>query len=770
MSTESGATGDKPTTEGREQPENDRKHVRMGWAAIFLLSLLVAGAGVGHSLFQKHAQLTQQKSFPCPPLTDVSINEKLVINSRAKPTSYTLIETVAFPIAGSRLKSAAQLKKLALMLTDGTSRTAHINAHQCLFTAPSSSIVTLKSISKNIVTFQASTSISGNSLASGVSGWTAHVDPQITILNFTPHDYCLGGVESGISLLDWTGSNLSVTVSSDNAPIHLSSLPDFVSGKSYSWYGNDVTCDNPFRLSLTVPTNLASYLTTRVNRLTTTVSPTLVSLVGSFGFAAYVIIGVGLTFRNRRILTDQQFTLSLSLLALICAVTAVIYIDAVHYPLWSQTVVILMFGLAAVLVIRLGHVRRKNALIRRITLATLSIPAAVLAIGSTAWSTSIDLNSAHESILMLILDALALSLVLTIGVVSYTTIRAIPITDTAGRSWFNIGSWRNWVTFWAGGAITIALAYSLGNLGGSGISPGNLGFTEFETLRFLPVGYADLLIIIALAIPLLFRGPTAEKNIITAAVFSWSISMQPPEVGFAGTVMLPVSEIVLTVLLCLLIDRSTHKYLLPSSSNLRASMPRPWPEALVLSLKISAVLAILPTGYFTYTALNSSSAILDQPGADVFFVIAGIISQFGGWVITGAIFAALSPRLRGINGPVRALLVSAAWSATALLAYIADSWEQTSSSQAWIFSGIQLLLFLVAFGITWDFFILRKDTFWDTIGELRSAYKLQQTRTVILYAIPLILAIVTLGQQLAAGNGAEFVKSVLDTIPAVFGR
>lgn len=89
--------------------------------------------------------------------------------------------------------------------------------------------------------------------------------------------------------------------------------------------------------------------------------------------------------------------------------------------------------------------------------------------------------------------------------------------------------------------------------------------------------------------------------------------------------------------------------------------------------------------------------------------------------------------------------------------------------RSWSFFGVQLLLFLVTFSVIWDAYILSEHPWKDSLSQLREAYKIQQARAVVLYAVPLLLAIIVLGQQVANGNGVEFVKSALNVVPAVFG-
>jgi hypothetical protein len=188
----------------------------------------------------------------------------------------------------------------------------------------------------------------------------------------------------------------------------------------------------------------------------------------------------------------------------------------------------------------------------------------------------------------------------------------------------------------------------------------------------------------------------------------------------------------------------------------------------VLAIKIAGALSVVPVTYFTYTALTTLPAKLEQPGPEMIFVFSGILVQLGSWILIGLVFAYINNRLPGVVGPVRALLVTGIWFAVAFVCHIVQGWlGQASSGQSWTFFGLELLLFLTAFSVIWDARILGRLS-WSSPERLRKAYNLQRSRAALLYAVPVLLAVIALGQQVATGNGVESVKSALSIIPAVF--
>jgi len=132
-------------------------------------------------------------------------------------------------------------------------------------------------------------------------------------------------------------------------------------------------------------------------------------------------------------------------------------------------------------------------------------------------------------------------------------------------------------------------------------------------------------------------------------------------------------------------------------------------------------------------------------------------------------YGMLSSRLPGRVGPFKALILAGVWFAVAIVVSIADNGLHFPAGRAWIFAGLQFSLFLIAFSVIWDAFAFKKSTLPETIKELRAAYHLEQTQAVALYAIPVLLALIAIVQQVASGSGSDFVTSILNGASAAFG-
>jgi hypothetical protein len=394
---------------------------------------------------------------------------------------------------------------------------------------------------------------------------------------------------------------------------------------------------------------------------------------------------------------------------------------------------------------------------------------------------------------------LAFALVVSIGIAACSTARHVTIgKPPTGR--ITVNPVRGWTVFWAGSAFAVALAYSMGNL--DRLWPSNVtkALFEFSTLRYALAPFAVALIAVALVIPLVFHEPSnddADANpghgsqpsswwrrqpgrFIAPAAFGWAVVTQLPPLVVAD-VEFPAAQFLLAVIVCVIVKRHprvpapvvdcTH---LPLPTQLAACQPRPDRKAnAILAAKIAAILAIIPVGYFIYTTATQNLALLQQSGPGTIFIVAGAVSQVTGWILTGIIFAMLSPRLPGRVGPVRAFVLTGAWFAAALTIQLINYWTYHSIGWAWSFPGLLLLLFLVTFSVVWDAFILNPTLSWGTwmatLSKVAETYKIERTRAIILYAVPVLAALIAVGEQLANGHAAEFIKGLLSLASAAAG-
>jgi hypothetical protein len=107
-------------------------------------------------------------------------------------------------------------------------------------------------------------------------------------------------------------------------------------------------------------------------------------------------------------------------------------------------------------------------------------------------------------------------------------------------------------------------------------------------------------------------------------------------------------------------------------------------------------------------------------------------------------------RLPGTVGPLRALTLAAAWFGAAAAVQLMNDLTVSASGWRWTFPGLELLLFLVAFSVAWDLCTLKEGTWKHALDQLRKAYRIQQTRAIARYVIPVLVAIITIGP--AAGQ------------------
>jgi hypothetical protein len=364
---------------------------------------------------------------------------------------------------------------------------------------------------------------------------------------------------------------------------------------------------------------------------------------------------------------------------------------------------------------------------------------------------------------------------------------------------------RGRVVFWTGSALVAALAYSMGNL--QAVTLGNhqsvtlksyATLTEFSTLRYALVFFAVPLIAIALVIPLvshdLSKGQDLSKGkadagrdskpkswwrgepgrFVAAAAFGWATVAQLPYLYFA-VFPLPAAQFLLAIIVYATVKRKppTPVFSRPLSSRqlsdpelLAACQPQRGPKGnAILAAKISGALAIFPIGYFIYAAAPLWPAEIQQPGLGSVLVAASVLRQLTGWILTGVIFAALSPRLPGRVGPMRAFYLTAAWFAAALTVQIINYWTGHAAGWAWSLPGLLLLIFLVTFSVAWDAYILNPRLGWGTwmatLSKVAKTYNVERTGAIIRYAVPVLAALVGVGQILASGNAGEFVKGLL---------
>jgi hypothetical protein len=357
----------------------------------------------------------------------------------------------------------------------------------------------------------------------------------------------------------------------------------------------------------------------------------------------------------------------------------------------------------------------------------------------------------------ILLTVAAAVLLLAVGAEALSLAREVAVPGSGesglpapGRA--SMGKARDLIVCCAAAAALIALAFSAAYWFQIG-SVQSAVSSEFSVLRYPLAAFGQVLVPIALVLPLSVTGSPARR-ITAAAAFGLAMAANQSDLLVGGGWGVPLGTVLMGVFVYALVREDDQ-----------SDAPRPGGAAdAVLAIQVGGLLAVIPVSYFTFTTIASLSA--SQTSV---FVVASILGQFIGWLVIAVFYGMLSSRLPGRIGPLKALILAGVWFAVAVVVNLADNGLHFPMGRSWIFAGLQFSLFLIAFSVIWDALAFKKSTVSDTISELRSAYHLEQAQTVALYAIPVLLALVALVQQVASGSGSDFVTGILNTGAAAFG-
>jgi hypothetical protein len=753
---------DVPSTSSPHEAARSRSGKLRGVVALAVL--LAVGAG----FIRAHSQWVNQfpQAFPprCSNIAGAKVSEMLTVNVKASPPSYTLSETVAVPVNN----------QYAHLLIGNPDTHSALQAGACLFTASMNNGPRLTSIANGMATFVANDRFP----LSSSNEWRIDRGLHATQLSFEPSAVC-----QTYPLDNWAKTTLSLTIRADTALDNVSPAPNSLTSTVYSWDSPSGACGKLSRISLQVPVSLAGSLYGFITQPTGVIP--VGEVLGWLDAILITLISLWLALRIPQAVATRSTVLRIITLAILGIVAAAIDLNtSTHFMLGpAELVAIYAIGLGLVLIMlptpdvaaeatapSLTEPTRQRRPYRRLAIAFNVFSLVALLI--CAYRYPVWFPGAGD-----LLMAIASILLITIAALLYGFVKAAPIKHEGKlgiTGWITLATVRDWTIFWIGSAVIISIAYNAGNAV-TYISAESVALSEFAVVRYPLTAFAIILISVALIIPLGAMGPSSDRHVVAAAAFGWAIAANAPDLSFGG-VRIPLGTALLAFFLYALVtnksagrDAAPRSLATPDAVALRDREPHADAvENSILAIKIAAALALIPVAYFLYSAVVSLPSQA-QAGIDVVFIVASVVGQLVGWLIIGIVYSALSTRLPGQIGPVRALLLAGAWFFAAVPVHLIDNWIQPSTSRAWLFPGLEVLLFLVAFSIVWDACVLKQDSWAGVITNLTSAYRIQETRTVVLYAIPVLLALIALGEQVASGSGADFVKSVLAGTAAVFG-
>ena len=190
-----------------------------------------------------------------------------------------------------------------------------------------------------------------------------------------------------------------------------------------------------------------------------------------------------------------------------------------------------------------------------------------------------------------------------------------------------------------------------------------------------------------------------------------------------------------------------------------------WFAKVRTSAVVGCFIAIPLLAYYTWTIAQSLSDRFYANGM-LYFVV-GTALQLAHWVGLAAVFGAVYRYLPTRTGATKAAFLAGVWSTAALASELFDRWLGGGPDQLWLYTTLQIFLYLVVVGVLTDIDTVRSaGGSWRRINEL---YRIRSLRQQIAYLGPLALAVIGLIIQVRAGAGEEAAAQFVDGLKAAVG-
>lgn len=588
-----------------------------------------------------------------------------------------------------------------------------------------------------------------------ISGWTTTLHGGAVRLAFESSGFCHSSPAHVPA--DWAGTQFTATLTTAGPVSDFSALPTSHSGDNYVWSFAKLDCKKPSAITLSAHVPWVTYADTRIVD-TPSAAPTGIALLASLFNVLVLFAGFVVWARNRRL--PRSAARMPALLAISSLGLAATFIPGGSDAL---TVVAELFAIYGIILALMLRGQRLPVVIGAVitALAIASVPLHIHYLDSANTRDTAPYALGAEVLLAL---CMAIS-----GVLAYRRLNALLHRVYVVRLGPGQTSLRlELALLYAWALVAAAVAYSLCNVQGPHDML-NIAFAEIGVPAYALFPFILTFLVIALVLPLIERGTAAARGQLFAGIVGFAFAVQLPDPSFALSTI-PLAEVIFAGVLFRLASKEQPLPDLTSvQSRLRTASPAEDRFAnLLLAVRIAAVVAIIPLVYFIYTEITSLPGNLQFTDGAV-YAAAGVVVQAVGWIVIGVVFSIINNRLPGGSGPLRAVVVSALWFGAGIISFAVSSLLHGSLNRSWTFFGLQLFLFLLAFSAVWDACILGK-LGWASLGQLRDAYNLNRVRTIALYAAPLLLALLALGQQVISGSGVQFVQSALTAVPSIFGK
>lgn len=173
--------------------------------------------------------------------------------------------------------------------------------------------------------------------------------------------------------------------------------------------------------------------------------------------------------------------------------------------------------------------------------------------------------------------------------------------------------------------------------------------------------------------------------------------------------------------------------------------------------RAAALISVVPVTYFVWSTLVSGG--WQSWGWASFFVIISLVAESLRWVVSGFAFGLLYRRLPGQSGPVKAMWFSAFWFTGSICAVAVARTAGVDGLQDAIYRGLQYFVLMIAVAVAMDLQAIKAAG--GTWRDLQATYALTNYVEVVVAVTPVLLLVVGLVQQIAAGSGLDVAETLI---------
>lgn len=190
---------------------------------------------------------------------------------------------------------------------------------------------------------------------------------------------------------------------------------------------------------------------------------------------------------------------------------------------------------------------------------------------------------------------------------------------------------------------------------------------------------------------------------------------------------------------------------------------RTWLANAAVAVRTGASLALVPLSYFVYVLVRDVP--LQSGGVGTFAYLVQLVAEAAFWLAAAFTVGALSAWLPGSSHLTKGLGLAGIYAAVTGLAAVPAAWLGVDVWASWRFSVAQLTAYLGLLGLLLDHAVVARAGL--TWREQIDLYRVGRVEALLKYAVPIAIAILSIGQQVISGDGSSVIGELLDRATSI---